>query len=1059
MALIDRAIDRSRTVLLTLLLLLVAGTVAYIGIPKESDPDINIPIIYVLMHHEGISPEDAERLLLRPMEQGLTGIDGLKELTSRAFADGASVTMEFTAGFDADQALDDVRKKVDEAKVDLPDETDEPTVHEVNLSLFPVLVVQLSGQVPERTLLKLARDLSDDIEALPNVLETNIGGDREEVLEIVIDPLRLESYQLNGNDILATFARSNRLVAAGNLDTGDGSFPVKVPGLFETARDIQEMPVKVDGDAVTRVRDVAQLRRTFKDPDGFARVNGKPALTIEVVKRTGENIIDTIEQVKALVARTSQSWPGGIKVSYSQDRSTDIRNMLTDLQNNVISAVLLVMIICIAALGLRSALLVGIAIPGSFLTGILVIAAMGLTVNVVVLFSLILAVGMLVDGAIVVTEYADRRLREGASPKAAYREASKRMAWPIISSTLTTLAAFLPLLFWPGIVGEFMKYLPITLIAVLSASLVMALIFVPTVGVALAGRRRDTAVDVLPDAASDLSGPGDIDLVEGRTNLGWLGDLYTRVLGAALDRPVLVVTLAIAALVGSIAAYAQFGRGVEFFPDIEPDSAVLLVHARGNLSVWEHDALMHEVEQQVIGYPGIKSLYTRTGSGNRRDGGEDVIGQITLEFTNWRHRPHASEILDALRQRVANIAGIKVELRKQQGGPGEGKAIVIEAAGLNSAALFDAVHKIRARMESLPGLVDIEDSLPIPGIEWKLKVDRPQAAKFGVDVTGVGDTIRLVTNGLKVGEYRPDDSDDEVDIQIRYPFSARSLFQLDRLRVPSDKGMVPVSNFVERLAQPRIGTIERRDGARVYRIEADTAEGVLADDMISTLRAWVPQSGIDPSVKIEFRGEDKDQREAGEFLIKAFGVALFLIAIILVTQFNSFSSALMILSAVIMSTIGVLLGLLITDQPFGIVMCGIGVIALAGIVVNNNIVLIDTFDYLHGRLHDTRQAILLTGQQRLRPVLLTTGTTILGLMPMVLSMNVDFFARDISVGAPSTQWWVQLATAIVFGLSFATLLTLLVTPTALMLRGNILARWQRRQDQDTADVPPAITQH
>ncbi|MBV6632674.1 MAG: efflux RND transporter permease subunit [Alphaproteobacteria bacterium] len=1037
MNLIGLALQRSRTVLLTLLLLLVAGLSAYETIPKESDPDINIPIIYVSLHHDGISPEDSERLLLRPMEQYLTGIDGIQQITSTAYQHGGNVTLEFQPGFNPDRALRDVRERVDEAKVDLPEETDEPDVSEVNLSLFPVLTIHLAGNVPERTLLRLSRNLQDSIESISSVLEARIQGDREEVVEVIIDPLLLESYQLNGNDILTQFARSNRLVAAGNIDTGSGRFAVTLPSIFETAQDVWNMPIKVQDDAVIRVRDVAQIRRTFKDPDSFSRINGQPALSIEVVKRTGENIIDTIEWVKAVVERESQGWPEGVQIEYAQDRSKDIKLMLTDLENNVISAILLVMIVCVAALGVRSALLIGIAIPGSFLTGILALSLMGLTINVVVLFALILSVGILVDGAIVVAEYATRRLQEGADGKTAYREAAERMAWPIFSSTLTTLAAFLPLLFWPDMVGEFMRFLPITLIAVLSASLAMALIFLPTIGATVS--RFTRAKNEGGGAAAD--GELDADGLR-RVADGPFTRAYLVLLERVLRRPGLVLTIAAAMLIGSVAAYAQYGRGIEFFPDVEPDSAVLLVHARGNLSIWEQDALVQEVEQRVLAHPGIETVHAVTGSDNRSDVSEDTIGQIYLNFGYWRYRDSASEILEQLREKTADLAGIQVELRKQEQGPGAGKAIEIEVSSLFPDLIEPVVAQLRAEMDKLPGLVDIEDSRPIPGIEWRLAVDRSQAAKFGLDVTGVGDTVRLVTNGLKVGEYRPDDADDEIDIQIRYPASDRGISQLDRVRVASgiDGQMVPISNFVERIPQPQIGTINRRDGQRVITLKADVEEGLLANDMIQLMRGWVEEANIDPRIEIEFRGEDEDQRAASSFLSGALTTALFLIGIVLVTQFNSFSSTVMILSAVVMSTIGVLIGLLVTNQPFGIVMCGVGVIALAGIVVNNNIVLIDTYDRLIEELGDVKAAIMETCRQRLRPVLLTTVTTILGLMPMVLSMNIDFLARDVSFGAPSTQWWVQLSTSIAFGLAFSTLLTLLVTPSALMARGLVMER-------------------
>jgi multidrug efflux pump len=1049
---IRAAFTRPRTVLLLLALILVSGTFAYINIPKESDPDIDIPIIYVSMSHEGISPGDAERLLIRPMEQELRSIEGVKEMTASAYEGGANVVLEFDAGFDPDVAIDDVRTKVDLAKPELPEETDEPTVNEVNLSLFPVLVVTLSGPVPERTLLRLARDLQDEIEGLAEVLEAPIQGEREELVEIVIDPMLVESYTLDARELIDFVNRSNVLVAAGSLDTGAGRFGVKVPGLLEGANDLLDLPVKIEGDAVTLVRDIADVNRTFKDPESFARVHGDRALAIEVSKRTGENIIETIEKVRAVVLAASADWPADVEVAFSQDQSSDIRQMLADLQNNVLSAILLVMIVIVWALGWRSAALVGVAIPGSFLAGILVLSSAGLTMNVVVLFSLILAVGMLVDGAIVVTEYADREMAEGAHRRDAYFTAATRMAWPITASTMTTLVAFLPLMFWPGIVGEFMKFLPITLIATLSASLAMALVFVPTLG-SLVGK----AGSVNTEKTVALSGEGDADLQQ----VGGFTGRYLAVLRVALRHPAKVLAVAVAMLVGVQIAYGVLGKGVEFFPDIEPEQAVFQVHARGSLSIWEQDALMREVEDRILDMEVFETIYTRVGGGSGGGGGgggeeaEDVIGVISVELIDWELREPAVEIFEEVRRRTADLAGITIEPRGQQGGPAEGKPIQIQVSAIDLALIEPVVAAIRAQMDSISDrLIDIEDSRPLPGIEWEINVDRVQAAKFGTDISAIGGVVRLVTNGLQISTMRPDNSRDEIDVRARFPIGDRTLDQLDRLRVETPQGLVPVSNFVVREAAPKVGTIDRVDGKRVMTIKADLAEGVLADAMVKELSEWVAAAGFDPRVEIEFRGENEDQAEAAQFLMKAFGIALFLMAIILVTQFNSFYSAFLILSAVVMSTIGVMIGLLVTGEPFGIVMSGIGVIALAGIVVNNNIVLIDTYDRLRENATDALEAILLTGAQRLRPVLLTTITTILGLMPMVLAVNIDFFSRHIQIGGPSTQWWVQLSSAIVFGLAFATMLTLIVTPSALMVRENVGRWWRGRRGGDAEPPPP-----
>jgi len=1040
-SIIDAALNRSRTVLLTLALILIAGTASYLGIAKEAEPDINIPLIYISITHDGISPEDGERLLIRPVEEELRTIEGVKEMRSTAYQGGAFVILEFEAGFDADVALSDVRDAVDVAKTDLPEETDDPTIHEVNFSLFPVILVTLSGDVPERTLRRLGSDLRHRIEGINSVLEAKIAGDRDELVEIVIDPVSLENYALEAGDVIQLMNRSNRLIAAGALDTGYGRFAVKVPGLFETVRDVLSMPLKVNGDAVVTLADIATVRRGFKDAEGYARLDGKPAVTLEVSKRTGENLIDTVEQVRAVVEDERADWPASVEVTYSQDKSVQIRNMLTDLQNNVISAVLLVMVVVIAALGLRSAGLVGIAVPGSFLTAILVLAVAGLTINIVVLFSLILAVGMLVDGAIVVTEYADRKMAEGLDRSHAYGLAAKRMAWPIIASTATTLAAFLPLMFWPGVVGEFMKFLPITLIATLTASLLMALVFVPTLGARIGGKAGAPPQTMQALAVSDAD---TLTSLKGGTGA------YIRVLRTALRHPAKIMIAAVLLLVGVQWLYVVYGNGVEFFPDVEPDRAALQIHARGNLSIDEKDALVHQVEDRVLAignrHGEFASVYARTGNPQTvTEDAEDIIGTVQLEFVDWDKRRPAREILDEVLTATRDLAGITVEPRKEEAGPPIGKPIQLQLSARDPSRLDPVVDRIAAHLAEMPGVINVEDSRPIPGIEWELRVDRAQAAKFGADVTGIGNAVKLVTNGIEVTTYRPDDSDDEIDIVARFPRSERTIEQLDLIRVQTDRGLIPISNFVTRTANPKVGTLRRMDGRRVMTVKADVADGVLVDDKVREIRTWLEGAGLDPRVNVTFKGEDEEQKAAQDFLGKAFAVALFIMAIILVTQFNSFYSAFLILSAVVMSTIGVMIGLLITGQPFGIVMTGVGVIALAGIVVNNNIVLIDTFDRLVKEAPSPFEAILRTGAQRLRPVLLTTVTTVLGLMPMVLSTNIDFVTRAVSVGAPSTQWWTGLSSAIVFGLSFATILTLIVTPCALMLRANVHAWRERRR--------------
>ncbi len=1027
-AIIDSALDRRRTVVAVLILILIAGFSTYTSIPKESNPDVNIPFIYVSIVHDGISPEDAERMLVRPMENELRSIDGIKEMKATASEGHASIVMEFNAGMDSKKVLADVRDRVTLAKAKLPGDTEEPTIHEVKMEdENPTITVILSGPVPERALVQLARDIRDKLEALPEVLEVEIGGDREDIVEIIVDPLLAESYNLDQNDIYQLLSRNNQLVAAGTMDTGLGRHAVKVPAVFETIKDVMELPIKVQDDKVITFADVAKIRRSYKDPDSYARLNGNRAVLMEVKKRVGENILSTVEHVKAVIEAQQQLWPENVKVTYTNDQSEDVREMLNDLQNNVLSAIILVTIVIVAILGVRTALLVGVSIPGSFLAGILMLGVMGYTVNVVVLFALIMAVGMLVDGAIVVTEFADRCMSEGIHRRQAYAKAAQRMAWPIIASTATTLAAFAPLIFWPGMMGEFMKYLPITLIFTLTASLFMALLFVPTLGT-LFGKARPVSNSVKQQLLQAET--GDIHHLKGFTGY------YVKVLSGALRHPFKVLGAALVLSVLVFVAYGASNLGVEFFPDVEPRGSNLIVRSHGDLSIDEKDAIMQAVEARLLTIADLKNLYIRTG-------GDDQVGYVRLNFLDWDERRPADEIVAEVRALTADLAGIEIEVRKDQNGPPTGKDLQLELSSRFPELLNDTVRTIRSELERDGVFVNVDDNSSKPGIEWQVNVNRADAARFGADASLVGSTIQFVTNGLKIGEYRPDDVDDELDIRVRYPAAQRNITALDELRVKTAQGMVPISNFVERKPVQKTDTIRRVDGKRVVTITADMAVGELLSLHLPRLQEKFPQLGIDPRVSIEVKGQNKEQDESTAFLETAFSIALFIMAIILVTQFNSFYQAFLILSAVLFSTVGVFLGLLIAQKPFGIVMSGIGVISLAGIVVNNNIVLIDTFNVMRKEGMETMEAILRTGAQRLRPVMLTTVTTILGLMPMVLEVNIDLLSREIAVGAPSTQWWSQLATAVAGGLAFATVLTLVLTPCMLAIGSNI-GRYIRR---------------
>ncbi|MDF1776086.1 MAG: efflux RND transporter permease subunit [Rhizobiaceae bacterium] len=1127
-------ISRPKTIITLMVFMIAAGIMSYIGIPKEANPDIDVPVYFVSINQQGISPTDAERLLVRPMETSLRGLDGLKELTAIASEGYAAIVLEFNIESDKDEVLADIRDKVDQAKAELPSEADEPSIAETNFALQPTIIVTLSGDVPERTLTNLARRLKDEIEAISTVREANLNGDREELLEVILDLMKLESYDITQDELLNALSQNNQLVAAGFIDDGNGRFNVKVPGLVETAQDVFAIPIKQNGEGVVTLGEVAEIRRTFKDPSTFTRVNGQRAISIEVTKRIGTNIIENNDEVRAVVAAFTKDWPDSVHVNYLLDGSSFIFEVLGSLQSSIMTAILLVMICVVGTLGIRSGLLVGLAIPGSFMLAFLILAGLGMTVNMMVMFGMVLTVGMLVDGAIVVTEYADRKIAEGMEANEAYKRAAKLMFWPVVSSTATTLAAFLPLLLWPGVPGQFMSYLPKMVIIVLSASLLTALVFLPVTGTLFAAiavfvAKRANAVTALfvgliaglfaygrPLAALDfpiraggsaltaaiaifigywvtrfinsrrkpqtvggvdkvalmLSSEATLDVRKIPGITGSYLRLLSRAVGTLWGNAVVIVAI-LAMTVGSFVYFSANSQGVEFFVDEEPDVAIVLVSARGNLSATEIRDLVGEVETEVLQVNGIENVVmssTAPGGGGRggnvlggvQDKPADVVGELQIELADFCCRRKAVEIFEDIRLRTADIAGIKVEVRKIEGGPPTGKDLRLEVKSTDYDTMVATVARIRDHVDTMDLLTDQEDSRPLPGIEWQIDVDREQAGRYNAGIVQVGAMVQLVTNGVQIGSYRPNDSEDEVDIRVRLPQDERTLDQFELLKLRTANGQVPLSNFIERTAQPKVSSITRRDGLYAMDVKASVAEGAMVDgraatpdDAVKAVQSWLDTQQWPENAFLRFRGADEEQKESGEFLAKAALAALFMMFVILLTQFNSFYQTVLTLSTVILAVSGVLLGMAVTGQRFSIIMTGTGIVALAGIVVNNAIVLIDTFNRLREEgVDDIRQAALKTSAQRLRPIMLTTVTTILGLVPMALQINMNFFTQTISVGGITSIWWVQLSTAIIFGLAFSTMLTLVMIPAMLTMPSNVVRTWRAfrgRSGEPTAD--------
>lgn len=1220
---VDWAASRARMVVAFIILSIAVGALAYIVLPKEGEPDIEIPTLVISLPFPGISAADSETLLIKPMENELADLDGLDRMTATAAEGYANVVLEFEFGWDKTNVLADVRDAMDKAEADFPDGFEQYTVDEFNFSEFPIIIINLTGPVPERTIARVAKDLQDDIEALDAVLEASLVGNRDEMVEVVIDPLRLEAYNVTAGELINVVQNNNQLIAAGEVETTQGAFAVKIPSSFDETRDIYNLPVKTNGDRVVTLGDLAQINLTFEDRESTARFNGSDTVALQVVKRKGFNLIDTAAEVKALVDEKAAEWPEGliaaVEVGTSNDMSREVASMVGQLEGSVLTAIALVMIVSLAALGPRAAALVGFAIPTSFLLCFVLLAIMGISVSNIVMFGLILSVGMLVDGAIVVVEYADKRQQAGVGPMRSYVEAAKRMFWPVVSSTATTLCAFLPMLFWPGVPGEFMGMLPVTLIFVLSASLIVALVYLPVMGGVL-GRiiqtlsNANTRIASMPIPAHAgffvaavvmIAGFGGIQfLLDGATTvfagmdqqeiwrsvlptfvnvfmfgfgmlvlaaLGFAGAVMTllsvtalflrlgwsvnsgvrklfgtrnrkvqagyqrsnfgHVIKSIVGNPVMpLVTIGfVFVFVGTTLIYfINNNRGVEFFVETEPEQAIVYVLARGNMSLEEKDALLRQAEDIVLAHPGIKSAFSFAGAGglNANTGGaaspRDTIGQIQLETIPWEDRPNASEpwftvpvidytvmrevkaedfdgntVLDELSEELAQLPGVRAEVLALAQGPASAKPVHLRIKGDSWQDLLDSAALARGQFDTMPGLTRIEDTRPLPGIDWQIDVDVEKAGRYGADVATVGAMVQLVTRGLLLDTMRVDTSDEEIDIRVRLPEDDRLLSTLDTLKVRTADGLVPLANFISRTPVAELAQISRVDQKRYFDVKADVLDGlqklvrtvdedgiqveqivatvrpsadaavtvdgqgyaifnmapegrsldlqagldagdlrlvpVNANERIAELTKWVETSPFPVGIDSEWTGDQEDQAESGAFLGQAFLGALGLMFIILLAQFNSIYNSLLVLGAVVLSTAGVLIGMLVMGQAFSIIMTGTGIVALAGIVVNNNIVLIDTYQE-YEKYMPRIEAIIRTAQDRIRPVLLTTITTMAGLAPMMFGLSLDFGGGGYTVDSPTALWWKQLATAVVFGLGIATVLTLVVTPSLLAIR-------------------------
>lgn len=1057
------ALRRQATVLTLLVFLVIIGVHSYLTLPREAFPDITIPYVFVTTTYEGVAPEDMETLITMPIERKLKGLSGVEEIRASSAEGLSTVAVKFIPSVDIDDALQKVRVKVDQAKADLPsDLEDDPVVEEVNFSDIPVIRVVLSGPYSLARLKTWAEDLKDEIETIPGVLNVLESGGLEREIRVEFDLDRIRAYNVPFSSMIQAVTQSNVNMPGGSMDIGETRYLVRVPEDFKHPSEIFSIVAFVRDGRPVYLRDVARIEDTHKDPLTRSRINGRPSVTLSVQKRSGENIVRICDEVRATVDRARPDLPPDLILDITSDMSEDVREIVAELENNILSGLILVVSVILVFIGGRSAVFVALAIPYSMFIGFALLSGFGITLNMVVLFSLILALGMLVDNGIVVVENIYRHMQQGRPREVAARIGTDQVAWPVITATLTTLSAFIPLLFWPGIVGEFMMFLPKTLIMVLSASLFVALVVNPVLSARYQVVRQirprqfeDAGITVPKQTVPEQAAEAQADEAEtGQPKASqpdasrpdvrepWIKRLYLRLLAWSLRHRLVVLGTAVLMLAASTAGFGVWGKGVEFFPETDPNRAYVHIRAPEGTSLDASDRLVAQVEAIALEYPDIEFVIGNIGSAGgdpfAAGGPGTHLSRVALDFVDFHDRSQSStRILDEIRERLlATIAGAEIQVEAEQGGPPTGAPVNMEISGRDIRVLGELAAQVRRTIRDVPGLVDLKDNFVQGKPEIRINVDKEKAALLGLDTYTIAYTIKAAIGGVRVGVLR--DDRDEYDITARLPEEARnSLESLKRLTISGPLGEpIPLTSVAEVELGSGVGDIMRLNQRRVVTVSASVS-GRLANDVLADIERRLAGFEWPRGYSYQFTGEQEEQAKAQDFLSKAFVAVIFLIFLILITQFNSIIPGLIILASVLFSLIGVFFGLLVTGTAFGIIMTGIGVISLAGVVVNNAIVLIDYYMQLLARGMERTEALLRAGLIRFRPVMLTAVTTILGLMPMATGVSFDFKSLTWSIGGESAQWWGPMAVAVVFGLAVATLLTLIVVPVLCSLSRSL----------------------
>jgi len=1016
---VDFALSKAKTTMMIALMVVIAGSYARQEIPIAASPNVQLPFISVSVFLDGASPGDTSRLIARPLENRLKTITGVKNIRSTSSLSFARIFLEFEVGFDMDQALVDIKQGVEETKYELPREAEDPQIAEYSEASFPVMNISIVGSSSIRQKVFYAKELKDKVEAREEILQARLSGAPEEVLEGVINKSKMESYEVTLSDIYYSVSNNNLIIPGGTQDTGKGSFNIEVPSIIETAQDVYSIPIKVTKDAIVTLGDITDVKRTFKDFTSYARVNGEDAVTLELSLRESANAINASNAIRDILKDFKKTLPENLRIVITDDDTIYANLMVKELNGNIIAAVVLIMVLIIASMGIRVSMLVGLSIPFCFLLTYLSLYMLGFEVNFLVMMGLLLGMGMLIDGAIVITEYADKKIAEGLSRSEGYKLASKRMFYPILASTGTTMAAFIPVIFWPGFTGQFMRYLPITVFIVLLASLLYSLIMIPVLGTYLG--QRESALNKNDERESIFKK---------------LTELYGRRIEKFVKNPVETCIGVISILFIIVMSYSYFGKGTVYFALVDPVKANITIKARGNYSALETKEIIVQIEERFLNTEGVGSVYLRAGT-EWWNAGADKVGGGFVEVASPTERSITGlEVMSLLKSSTNDLPGIFVEVAPDLGGPSFDNPIELSIYGNTEKDVNKAVDIVEKYMrKDMKGLINIFSSKSYPSVEWSVEVDKQKAAQLGVNVGDVGALVQMLTNGFKVGEYRPDDAKDEVEIRARFPQSDRTITGIRNLNVTTTKGLVPVSSFIKVVPKENRQTVNRKNGKFFQEVGAGTLDESEVSNKVAELDNWLKDANLGQGVTYEFSGMAEETEDVNKFMISAGITAVFIMLLMLLTQFNSFYQSFIILSSVTISFVGVLLGLLITGMPFSTTMTGLSIVTLAGIVVNNNIVLIDTFNKLKEEAPHLEKSIHIINacKQRLRPILLTSLTTIFGLMPLAMGISLDIISRDILFGSRIVDWWSNLAVSIVFGLGFSTFITLILTPAVLAL--------------------------